>query len=271
MDIDGETKIFGVVGDPIKQVKTPTHINSIFQLRGSNTVCMPFHVTSGAFEDFWHGMKACQNIIGFGITVPHKKAAMQLCDTLSPRARKIGVVNVVRRQIDGTFHGDIFDGVSFVAGLKAEGFDPKGHKIYMYGAGGAATAIGFALAGSGVESITIQNRTRQHADDLALLISEQSGFKQIETTDNFVDTATMIINASCLGMNENDPLPVDPSLLNSSQIIAEVVAKPEVTKFLRAAEEIGCPVHSGIHMITNQMNIMADFVEGKMSLESNIE
>ena len=132
----------------------------------------------------------------------------------------------------------------------------------MYGAGGAATAIGFALAEAGVESITIQNRTRQHAVELALLIQEQSGYKQISATDRFVDTASMVINASCLGMNEDDPLPIDPSLLNRAQIVAEVVAKPRITKLLQEAEKIGCPIHSGIHMITNQMKLIADFVEG---------
>ena len=125
MSVNGETKIFGVVGDPIKQAKTPTHINAIFKQRGSNTICAPFHISTEGFEEFWRGMKTCQNVIGFGITIPHKKSAMRLCDSLSPRAQKIGVVNVVRHQADGTFHGDIFDGVSFVEGLKAEGFEPQ--------------------------------------------------------------------------------------------------------------------------------------------------
>ncbi len=263
MRIDGETRLFGVVGDPIRQIKTPARINTIFKARGSHILCIPFHAANNDFTTFWQGIKIIKNVIGFGVTVPHKKSARQLCNSLSPAAERIGVVNVVRRRPDGGFHGDIFDGLSFVQGLKSEGFDPRGHEVFVYGAGGAATAICYALIDAGVRRISVQNRTFKNAEILVKQLQLYDTSSRSIAVHDFNDSATMVINASSLGMNKDDPLPVDPCRLNAKQIVAEVVASPEITPFLSEAKSSGCAVHSGIHMINHQMEILADFVEAR--------
>ena len=111
--------------------------------------------------------------------------------------------------------------------------------------------------------ICIQNRTVENAITLVASLKELCNFPDLRVAEEFDDNATMVINTSCLGMNENDPLPIDRRRLKSSQIVAEVVAKPEITQLLKQAKEIGCPIHSGIHMITNQMDIIADFIGGQ--------
>ena len=260
--VDGETLVFGVVGDPVRQVRTPGYLNPLFQARGRNIICVPLHVSPPDFATFWSGVRAQKNLIGLGITVPHKQSAMQHCDSLSASARHLGVVNVVRRQADGTLHGENFDGQSFVNGLVREGFDPRGHDIFVFGAGGAAKAICFALADAGAARISIQNRTESKALDLVLALRQDAGFENARAATGFEASATMVINTSSLGMNDDDPLPIDPEHLTPGLIVAEVVAKPEVTRLLHAAKEIGCRTHSGLHMITNQMDLIADFIEG---------
>ena len=262
MIVDGETRVFGVVGDPVRQVRTPGYLNPLFQQRGSNMVCIPHRVSQQDFPAFWAGIRVQQNLAGLGITVPHKKIAMQLCDSLSANAQRLGVVNVVRRQRDGTLHGENFDGQSFVKGLMSKGIDPGGHDIFIYGAGGAAKAVCFALADAGAASISIQNRTGSKADELAHALQQRAGYTNAHSVTDFTPSATIVINASSLGMNGTDAMPVDASRLYQEQIVAEVVAKPEVTRLLREAESKGCSTHSGLHMITNQMNLIADFVEG---------
>lgn len=261
MSVDGETLVIGVVGDPVRQVRTPGYLNQLFQHRGSNIICLPLHVSPQDFSTFWAGIRTQKNLIGLGITVPHKKSAMQLCDSLSARARHLGVVNVVRRQADGTLHGDNFDGQSFVKGLVREGFDPHDHDIFVYGAGGAAKAICFALADAGATRISVQNRTESKAVELVRALQQDARFANAQSVSDFVTSASMVINTSSLGMNESDPLPVDPAHLTSDQIVAEVIAKPERTRFLQEAEKINCRTHSGLHMITNQMELIADFIE----------
>ena len=262
MEIGGGTRIFGVVGDPVKQVKTPTHINAIFERRAVGIVCMPFHVSVTDFASYWDGVKGIKNVVGFGVTIPHKRQAMELCDSLGAGAKRTGVVNVVRRRLDGGFHGENFDGLSFVKGLIAQGFDLRGQNVFMTGAGGAATAISFALLDAGINSLSIHNRTSDKAVNLMTALRDGTGASNVRVVSDFIPSASLVINATSLGMEEDDALPVDPDQLDSTQIVAEVVAKPEITKLLRAAESIGCPIHSGIHMITNQMDIMADFITG---------
>ncbi|MDB2423153.1 shikimate dehydrogenase [Paracoccaceae bacterium] len=260
MDINGNTKIFGVVGDPVAQVKTPSHINSIFKSRKLDIMCLPFHVPAVNFLEYWAGMRSAKNVVGFGVTIPHKQSAQQLCDSLGPGAERTGVVNAVCRRADGGFHGENFDGPSFVDGLKAQGFDPRGQNIYIMGAGGAATAICFALIDAFVAQISIQNRTHDLAVNLADKLKASTEFNNVMAVRTFDPNANIIINATSLGMQEDDPLPLDPGLLKPHMIVAEVVAKPEITRLLQRAEIKGCFTHSGIHMITNQMEIMADFI-----------
>ena len=263
MKVDGNTLLFGVVGDPIQQIKTPLSINAIFEARNSPILCVPFHTSRQGFSDFWQGIKSMHNVVGFGVTVPHKMNAMQMCDSVSATAEKMGVVNAVRRRSDGGFHGDMFDGFSFVQGLMTEGFDPKDHNVYIYGAGGAATAISYALIDAGVSCISIQNRTTERAEILVDKLLRSNNFSNVQVAQSVDRDVTMVINASSLGMNEDDQLPVNPAKLNSKQIVAEVVANPEVTKFLHEAKTKGCAIHSGIHMITHQMEIIANFIEAR--------
>jgi shikimate dehydrogenase len=260
MEINGNTKLFGVVGDPVAQVKTPSHISALFKSRDLNIISLPFHVPAADFSQYWAGMRAAKNVVGFGVTIPHKRNAQQLCDSLGPSAKRTGVVNAVCRRADGGFHGENFDGSSFVDGLKAQGFDPRGQNIYMIGAGGAATAICFALIDASIAQISIQNRTHDLAVNLATKLKDSTGFNNVNAVSVFDLKANIIINATSLGMQENDPLPLDPDLLTAQMIVAEVVAKPEITRMLQLAETKGCRIHSGIHMITNQMEIIADFI-----------
>ena len=262
MNIDGDTLVFGVVGDPVRQVRTPGYLNPLLHQRGRNIICVPLHIAESDFSVFWAGIRAQKNLTGLGITVPHKETAMRHCNSLGASARRLGVVNAVRRQPDGTLHGDNFDGQSFVAGLVSQGYDPSGHDIFVYGAGGAAKAICFALADARAASISIQNRTKRKAVELAQALQQNADFANAHAVIDFASSATMVINASSLGMNATDPLPVDPARLRPDQIVAEVVALPRITKLLHEAGNLGCPTHSGLHMITNQMELIADFVEG---------
>ncbi len=101
------------------------------------------------------------------VTVPHKAAVVGLCDELLPSARQVGAVNAVHRLPDGRFVGAIFDGLGFVEGLRRQGRDPQGRRVLLLGAGGAASAIGFALAEAGIASLDIFNRSPDKAQRLA--------------------------------------------------------------------------------------------------------
>ena len=255
--VDGATWVMGVIGDPIRQAKTPEVINPIFAEAGANIVCVPLHIPPARLAEAWAGLKAMPNIIGFGVTLPHKQAALALCDRLDPVAERIGAVNLVRREADGAFCGYQFDGRGFVAGLKAHGHDPAGRDCLMIGAGGAAMSIAYELAEVGARSLTISNRTMAKTETLADAVNAMAGRPFATASDAPPRPGQLIINATSLGLAPDDPLPLDPTTLTADMIAAEVIAKPEITPLLEAAAARGAAIHSGIHMIRGQVPLIA--------------
>jgi shikimate dehydrogenase len=103
--VNGATRLFGILGDPIEQVKSPEEITRRFRARGANALCLPIHARPGDFDAVLRGLKATVNYDGFILTVPHKIRAMSYVDKLLPRAVRVGAVNVVRRERNGTWTG----------------------------------------------------------------------------------------------------------------------------------------------------------------------
>lgn len=256
-EIDGSTLILGIIGDPIAQAKTPQVINAIFAERGANIRCVPLHISAADLATAIPGLKALRNLIGLCVTVPHKHSVLAFCDSLDGAAQRTGTVNVMRRESDGSFRGSQFDGRGFVGGLIARGHDPRGRGCLVIGAGGAAAAIVPALIDAGAARIGIANRTRDKAEKLAQAVNATSGGALVRACDPVPRAGQMVVNATSLGLSEGDALPLDPALIDASMLVAEVVAKPEITHLLREAAARGAATHSGIHMIAGQVPLIA--------------
>lgn len=255
--VNGATKLMGVIGDPIVQVMTPANINPIFAELKADIVCVPMHVRAEDLETAWAGLKALENLAGFGITLPHKQSAHTLCDSLDPLAERVGAVNVVRREKDGSFRGYQFDGKGFLRGLEREGHDVAGRDCLLIGAGGAAIAIAFVLAEHGVTSLTITNRTADRAEALADAVNIALGRPVARSGDGAPQRGQLIVNATSLGLDPADPLPVDTDAIDPTMLVADVIAKPAITPLLAAARNRGAVIHSGIHMIRGQVDLIA--------------
>ena len=255
--IDGETRIIGMIGDPVAQVRTPRVINAIFEREGVNIRCVPLHIAAEDLGAAMTGLKAMRNVIGLGVTLPHKQRIAAHCDSIDPVARQVGAINVVRRERDGGFRGYQFDGRGFVGGLIAQGHDPRGRDCLIIGAGGASAAIASALIEAGASAITIANRTRARAEALALQIHAAGSPVAVEAGDGAPKPGQIIVNATSLGMQADDALPLDPAALDDTMLVAEVVARPETTRLLEEAAKRGAATHSGIHMIASQVPLIA--------------
>lgn len=253
--ITGRTRLYGILADPIAHVKTPEVMHVLFAEHGVDGVLVPIHVTRGDLAGVLNGLRRIENSGGFIATVPHKSAMLTLCDRVSDHARLVGAVNCVRREADGTMIGDMLDGIGFVAGLKASGFDPGRKRVFLAGAGGAARAIAFALADAGIEALTITNRTQAKADDLARRVSD--AYPAIALQGDQVAEADLIVNATVLGMKPEDPLPLDAECLHAGQTAAEVIMEPATTAFLKKARAKGCRIHGGLPMLQSQIKLMA--------------
>lgn len=257
-EISGSTKIVAMLGDPIAQVRTPQAINPLFQAAGANIVCMPLRVSAENLRVVWDGLRAISNVIGFTVTLPHKQNALCLCDSLDEQAERVGAVNVVRREADGEMRGYQFDGRGFIGGLAGQGHSLKGRDCLLVGAGGSARAIAIALLDAGIRSITIYNRTRKKAEALADQINSRSDASVAAAGAPDAVDNQLIINATSLGMRDDDPLPMPTDRINSTMLVAEVVANPAMTRFLEEAKRRGAAVHSGEHMVRNQVSLIAN-------------
>jgi shikimate dehydrogenase len=131
--IDGSTLILGIVGDPIRQVRAPEVWSALFKANKFNAICTPLHVGASELPAFLTGLKKIQNVVGLIVTIPHKPAAVQHVDILTDRARHVQSVNVMRREPDGRWTGDILDGVGFVKGLLGSGQRVEGRRAWSWG------------------------------------------------------------------------------------------------------------------------------------------
>ncbi|MFD0860434.1 shikimate dehydrogenase family protein [Roseovarius aquimarinus] len=258
--ITGNTKLYGILADPIHHVKTPQVMNRLFAEEGHDGVLVPLHVRAEGLQDAVQGLRRIQSLKGVIVTVPHKTVIPALCDALTDQARMVGAVNCIRRDADGTLTGAILDGVGFVEGLRGAGHDPEGLRVILAGAGGAASAIAFALAEAGIAGLTIANRTEARARGLADRVAKAYPDVILSTDESAVAQADLVVNATSLGMREGDALPLDTSQLHAGQIVAEAIMDPAVTPLLAAAEQAGARTHPGLPMLKSQARLMAEYM-----------
>lgn len=259
--LNGETRLYYIVGDPIAQVKSPPALTAILIERGANALVVPAHVAPDDLGVFLDAARATRNVDGLVVTVPHKIACLDFCDETTERARFAGSTNVIRRGADGRWRGDNTDGQGYLDGIAAEGFDVAGKTALLVGAGGAGSAIAYEILARGAAHLKIHDiddgrRTRI----LGSLAERFPGRVGPGSADPIgVD---LVANATPLGMRPGDPLPVDASRLVAGQFVADVITRPEISPLLVAARRIGCATMPGAGMFNAQAQLLVDRMLG---------
>src|SRR3954469_237325 len=259
--LNGATRIHVTIGDPIAQVKSPAGITAGFHARGHDAIMIPLQVKPADIEAFFALARKLPTLDGIIITVPHKPLAFRHCDTASERSRVLEVCNVMRREPDGSWTGDMTDGGGFIAALKRNGFDPKGKRALQVGAGGAGSAIALALSMEGA-SVTLTDLDSAKRD---ALIARLGRHGHTVAASGAPDPAgfDLIVNATPAGMKAGDPLPVDAARLDMQQFVADIITMPLVTPLLGAAQAKGCRTQNGVQMFEAQVDFITEFLLGK--------
>jgi shikimate dehydrogenase len=257
--LNGETLLYPIIGDPITFVKSPQRLTAEFVARGHNGICVPMQVPGGELEGVIRGLGAVPNVRGLLITMPHKNNMFAYCTTFSQTSKLLGVVSVARRNADGSWHGDMLDGVAFVAAQKKDGAKPDGARVLQVGAGGAGSAIAIALLDAGVRELVLHDANQSRLNDLVRLLSGM-GRGRVVAGPPDPTGCEMVVNATPMGMSPHDPLPVSAHLLTSSMFVGDVVAGHGITPFLQAAQAAGCNTADGVQMVEAGMEIMPDFL-----------
>jgi shikimate dehydrogenase len=257
--VDGATRILGIVGDPVAQVRSPGLWSALFRYNKINAVCVPFHVRPADFLGFVSGLRGVENLVGLYVTIPYKLAAAQVADGLTPRADMAGTANALRPLPGGGWEGDMLDGLGFVLALRADGQSVEGRRALVVGSGGVGCAIAFALADAGAAIVAVSDIDLDRAEALARRIMARTGIKSCVSQSQAAGF-DLIVNASPLGMRPDDPLPFDLAGLTADTIVGDVVISAEPTPILRAARERGCHVQAGSAMTDHQASAMAGFL-----------
>lgn len=249
MPINGHTELIAHLGWPTHAFKAPMIYNPYFESIGVNALVVPMGCKPENFAPVLRSLFTLENIRGALITMPHKVSVVDLCDEVTPTVQVAGSCNAVKRTPDGRLVGDMFDGEGFVRGLKRKGLELHGARALVVGSGGVGSAIAASLAAAGVGALALYDVNAEAAEALGQRL--ETHYPAIEVVTGSRDPAGfhLVVNATPLGMNAGDPLPIDTNRLEPGTFVGEVVMKTELTAFLAAARARGCPVQVGTDML----------------------
>lgn len=253
--VDGKTSVVGLVGYPVSHSFSPFIHNTLFKEYGLNFIYVPFPVETKNLQEAVKGLTSI-GVKGFNVTIPHKEEIISFVDEVDITVQKVGALNTVYIK-DKTAYGYNTDVTGFLSSLKEAGFEMKGKRIAVLGAGGSARAVVTAAALEEAFEVLIANRTYSKAEKLAYDFQNefQGQTKALSLDDNLeaIHNAHIIVNTTSLGMTGmTDIVPISEKVLNKDHLVVDIIYNPSETLFLKKAREKGCQGINGMGMLVNQ-------------------
>ena len=253
----GTTKLYLMLGSPLTRVRAPALFNAHFERIGVDAVMIPLEVIDEyplLFEKFFKS----PSIAGAMITFPYKRC-VDFIEKISARAIVAGACNVVVKRPDGSIFGDIYDGEGFARGLQRSGFQVAGSRCLIVGSGGAGAAIAAALVDFGAAFVGVTSRNKPaSAAVVERLTGYAAGRARAELASGDPAGFDLVVNATPLGMKENEPFSFDVDRLEPRTTVADLVMGQE-TALLRTAAARGCKTQPGTRMLFEQLSPVSQF------------
>lgn len=260
-EISGQTRLVGFYANPARHSLSPKMHNLSFSKLGIDAVYLAFEVTKEALPTQIQAIRNMQ-MLGVNLSMPHKVAALDYVDELSPAAKIIGAINTIVNH-EGKLIGHNTDGIGFMVSLAENQIDIIGQTITIIGAGGAATAMITQAALDGVKQIYVLNRPSAHFKTYqekiqAIMQATNCPIELISLEDQAlvyqaVNKSQLLVNATSVGMYPNvDELPIDKEVLRSDLPVYDAIYHPQETKLLKAAAAKGTLTINGLGMLLHQ-------------------
>ena len=263
MNIDGHTRLLGLIGTPVGHSKSPAMYNYCFEKYGLNCAYLAFDVPMEKVADAIAALRTF-NVMGANVTMPLKNAVIPYLDEVSPASQAIGSVNTIVNK-DGKLTGYVTDGMGYTGELRRGGVEVAGKVITLLGAGGAASAIAIEAALEGAKEIRVFNK-RDTFWERAVANLETIGkaapackisLNDLDDADALrasIEGSDILTNATRVGMKPMDDVSLitDLTMLRPGLIVTDVVYNPEETKLLREAKAAGCTTFDGLGMLVGQ-------------------
>ena len=257
------TKLTGILGFPLSHSVSPIFQQAAMDYYGLDVRYMVWDTPPESLGDQIRKLRS-RDVLGFNVTVPFKQVVIPYLDEVSPEATVIGAVNTVVIKSDRMI-GYNTDQTGFIKALREHGgMDPQGKRALLLGAGGAASAVGYALIQNGASFLVIANRTIERAHRLALELELLSGYSIPAVSLNKEDLSwylnqeepiDLLVNCTTLGMSHSSEMhnePIGRGLIPGSALICDLVYNPLETPLLHSAREVGARTLCGLPMLIYQ-------------------
>lgn len=252
--VTGRTQLAGVMGWPVAHSRSPRLHGFWLDQYGIDGAYLPLAVRPEQFEAALRALPQL-GFRGANVTVPHKPAALQVCDTVDPQAARIGAVNTIVVGGHGELRGSNTDAFGFIENLRsgAPGWRAAAGPAIVLGAGGAARAIAVALLDAGVPELRLVNRTQARAHRLADDLDDpRVVIRPWPDWPAALADGAMLVNTTSLGMQGQPALEIDLARLPPAALVHDIVYTPLRTALLDAAAEAGHPTVGGLGMLLHQ-------------------
>ena len=257
--VNGKTRVYGIVGDPIEQVRSPEMVTWEMQKRDHNAVLIPMHIARDEFDTVMPQIMRMRNLDGLIFTIPFKAQAIALAKTLGPQASQIGAINALKKHSNGAWSGEIFDGMGCVEAFKQRGITLQDKRLQLIGLGGAGSAICVALAYEKPKLLRLFDINAQTTERMAKMVNTISPQTVVEVGLPLAEGIDILLNASPVGMLNDARLPLAVQQFKKELIVFDAIVMPENTPLLSLAQDCGCQVVRGREMMLGQISKIVDY------------
>lgn len=244
---------YGLIGFPVRHSFSAAMHNAAFASYEINARYELFEVSPERLDSFLRGLKN-ENICGINVTIPHKENSLRCLDKKSAEVEEIGAVNTIRVNTDGTLKGFNTDYAGFTRHIEELGIKAK--KAALIGAGGAAKAVSLALAKKGTDEIAVYDIDKEKSLALSRRIKNIKPDCHVYNVDSIgglkIEEKNILVNASPIGMKENDSCLVEESALRLDLFVYDLIYNPAKTKLLQLAQSKGLKNSNGLMMLLYQ-------------------
>ncbi len=257
--VTGGTRLFPIIGNPVDRVVSPPSVNSWFGENGVDAVMTPIGIAAAALPAFWTLLRSSPTFLGCSVTFPHKQAACRAVDVRTERACRLGAINTVRRNPDGTLAGEATDGLATCAAIQAAGIDLRGGSVRIVGAGGGAgLSIVDALCEAGVAELALEEIDARRLKVAMGLV--RNHWPNVRMTESSI-AAEILINASTLGMRAGDAVPFARDEVRRAICVCDIIVLPD-SPLVQLAGICGTAVIDGPAVGKRQVGFQMNFIHG---------
>jgi shikimate dehydrogenase len=258
--VSGRTRLYGIIGHPIGQARSPATVTHELRRRGEDAILMPIDIAPADLDTVFPQLLKLGNLDGLVVTVPHKTRVAAHVQRVGPMAAVCGSASVVARCRDDRWVAEMFDGVGCVAAIEHRGVRVAGRRVQLLGAGGAGSAIAAELARKGVGALRIVEPDSARAE--ALVRGLRQAYPSVQATPgpSQLHDIDILINASPVGMLDEAAAPIPDGSIPSRVVVMDAIMDPERTRLLRTAEASGCVCVYGREMLDSQIARVCDFL-----------